>query len=190
MKRPKIDHQTALKYLAFAAGKYGFRLNGFCVLGIRGYYLDSKGRVGKNERGEYDDALVVISSKSISAWNANTDPSRYRPGIATLCPGVHKYRPGKHGISKPSGGHPAFRPATPDEGLPVTRDGQSGISRGIAINIHRGGESTTSSLGCQTIPPEQWAQFHAAVHVELKAHSLKTFDYVLIEETAFRAETV
>lgn len=199
MKKPQIDRAKAEQYLQFAETKYGFKFDGFCVLGIRGYYLDSMGKPGENERGEYDDALVVFSSKAVtgvpqiervivvSAWNANTDPSRYRAGIATLCPGVHPYRPGNHGISKPGGGYPAFRPATPDEGLPVTRDGEKGIKRGIAINIHRGGESTTSSLGCQTIPPAQWSQFHAAVHAQLKALGRKQFDYVLVEETAFRA---
>lgn len=188
MKKPQIDCQKAAKYIQFAAKRYGFKLNGFCLIGIRGYYLDSMGQPAKNDRGQYDDAIVVFSSNTVSAWNANTDPSRYRDGVATLCPGVHLYRPGNHGISRPGGGYPAFRPATEDEGLPVTRDGENGVSRGIAINIHRGGENSTSSLGCQTIPPEEWDQFYAAVKAQLKAFPRKKFHYVLIDETEFRAD--
>jgi lysozyme len=62
----------------------------------------------------------------------------------------------------------------------VLRDGVKAPWPGVAINIHRGGHNTTSSLGCQTIPPSQWDAFYAAVSGEMKRYNLKTIPYVLI----------
>ena len=151
------------------------------LVGIRGYYRDSMGEVGKNDRGIYDDALFLVSPNAYATFNANTDPSIRRAGIAVLKPGVHRYRKGKHGLSKPGGGYPALRPANPDESLPVTRDGQ-GDSMGIAINIHRGGYNSTSSEGCQTIYPSQWESFISLVYSEMDRAGQKTIPYLLVEE--------
>lgn len=151
------------------------------LVGIRGYYKDTMGKPGQNDRGLYDDALFIVSPTHFSSWNGNTDPSVYRPGMASLVPGVHMYRKGNHGISRPGGGYPAFRPATPGEQLPVTRDGVLNPRPGVAINIHRGGKNTTSSEGCQTLPPQQWDAFYAALSGEMKRHSVKTFPYVLVD---------
>lgn len=150
------------------------------LLGIRGYYKRTMGDPGKNDRNIYDDAIFIISPDHFSAYNANTDPSRYRKGIATLKPGVHYYRKGNHGISKPGGGYPALRPATAGERLPVTRDGE-GDSLGVAINIHKGGRTTTSSEGCQTIHPDQWSDFINAVYEEMGRWDQSKIAYVLIE---------
>ena len=151
------------------------------LIGVRGYYRDSMGVAGKNDRGIYDDAIFVVAPDCFASFNANTDPSVIRQGIATLVPGVHLYRPGNHGISRPGGGYPAFRPATKNEELPVTRDGVAVPWPGVAINIHRGGNTTTSSEGCQTVPPKQWDAFHALLTKELKAAGQKTFPYILLE---------
>jgi lysozyme len=154
------------------------------VVGIRGYYRDSLGAPGVNDRGIYDDAAFVVGPETFAAFNANTDPSRLRKGVASLMPGCHPYKPGKHGISRPSGGYPAFRPATRNEELPVRRDGDEEIpsSRpGVAINIHRGGRKGTSSLGCQTIHPDQWQAFYAMTRSEMKKAGLARFWYVLAE---------
>ena len=149
------------------------------LVGIRGYYRDTMGIPGTNDRGIYDDALFVVSPTHFSTWNANTDPSVHRPGIASLVPGVHRYRKGNHGITRPGGGYPAFRPATPGEQLPVTRDGVVNPQPGIAINIHRGGRTTTSSEGCQTVPPAQWDAFYSALTGEMKRHGVTSFPYIL-----------
>lgn len=155
----------------------------FYLLGVRGYYRDTMGKVGVNDRGIYDDAMFVVGPETFVSFHANVDPSSFKRGVASLIPGWYPYKPGKHGISRPGGGYPAFRPATRGEALPVTRDGESGRSQrdGIAINIHRGGINTTSSEGCQTIHPSQWNAFHALVHMELKRAGQKTFYYCLID---------
>ena len=153
------------------------------LVGVRGYYRDTMGEVGQNDRGIYDDAIFLISPNAYATFNANTDPSVKRQGIAVLKPGVHRYRKGKHGLSKPGGGYPALRPANPAESLPVTRDGQ-GDSMGIAINIHKGGYRTTSSEGCQTIYPAQWEAFVSLVYSEMDRAGQKTIPYLLTEELA------
>jgi lysozyme len=153
------------------------------LVGIRGYYRDTMGEVGKNDRGIYDDAIFLISPNAYATFNANTDPSVKRQGIAVLKPGVHRYRKGKHGLSKPGGGYPALRPATPGEQLPVTRD-ETGDSMGIAINIHKGGTRTTSSEGCQTIHPSQWEAFISLAYSEMDRAGQKTIPYLLVEEEA------
>lgn len=150
------------------------------LLGSRGYFRDSMGQPRVNDRNLYDDAIYLTAPNGCWSFNANTDPSPWRPGVASLVPGLHRYRKGRHGIST-GPGYPALRPATRGEILPVRRDGQPGIHDGIAINIHRGGLNTTSSLGCQTIHPSQWNAFIALVYAEMDHHGQKTIPYLLIE---------
>ena len=156
--------------------KKGGSLPAMFVCGIRGYYSSSS----SNTRGVYDDAICVIGPGTFAIFKANTDPSAsYKSGVASLIPGVYPYKPGNHGLSKPGGGYPAFRPNTTGEALPVTRDGATGTSKGIAINIHRGGINTTSSLGCQTIPPNQWNSFYSLVRSEMTKVGVSEFNYIL-----------
>ena len=68
----------------------------------------------------------------------------------------------------------------------VLRDGSSTPVTNTAdapfyIDIHRGGHSTTSSLGCQTIPPAQWPSFLSQVKSELKKNNQIVIPYTLIE---------
>lgn len=151
------------------------------LIGIRGYYLDTMGKPGVNDRGLYDDALLLISPNYYETFNFNTDPSVYRPGIATLLPGLYPYKKGMHGLSK---AHPysAFRPATPGEQLPVLRDGVLDPKPGVAINIHRGGYNTTSSEGCQTVYPPQWLPFQRKTYELMNQYRQPTIDYLLIEQ--------
>lgn len=177
---PTSVPQIKLPELLKRVGK--LRPDGFPVflVGVRGYYLDTMGAPGKNDRGIYDDAIVLVSPSAYMTVNANCDPSVFRPGIASLVPGLHWYKKGYHGISHPGGGYPAFRPASSDESVPVTRDGQPGVSKGIAINIHRGSLKSTSSLGCQTVYPPQWAAFQSTVYAELDRNAQKRLPYILL----------
>ena len=151
------------------------------LVGIRGYYSETFAPSGNN-RGIYDDAIILLSPSVHATFNANTDPSVFRKGIAVLKTGVHRFRKGNHGISKPGGGYPALRPANAKEQLPVTRD-IIGDDMGIAINIHKGGYNTTSSEGCQTIYPSQWDGFINLVYSEMNRYNQKTIPYLLVENT-------
>ncbi|MGN6438391.1 MAG: hypothetical protein ACTHMM_17745 [Agriterribacter sp.] len=152
---------------------------------IRGYYLNSMGKPGQNDRGLYDDAIFLVGPNLFIACNGNTDPSRYRPatktkqGIATLEPGLHYFKKGKHGLLRPGGGYPAFRPANPDESLPVRRDGVEGIVKGYNINIHSGGLHETSSEGCQTIWKPQWLDFQVNGYKAMDREGQHVIPYIL-----------
>ena len=148
------------------------------LVGGRGYYMDTMGEPGKNDRGIYDDAIILISPEAHVTFNANTDPSAFRKGIASLKAGLWKYKIGIHGLSKP----PEKRYEALVQAAPVTvvRDGQGDDTGWFGINIHKGGYNSTSSLGCQTIFPDQWAAFLALVKQEMKRNGQKEIDYLLV----------
>lgn len=156
------------------------------LIGIRGYYRDSMGEKKKNDRGIYDDALFWLNLKTgfLASYNANTDPSAYRRGVGTgakkgmasLKCGVWRYQKGTHK------GYEAFTQAAK---VTVTRDGIDGDydhSGWFGINIHRGGTSGTSSLGCQTLPASQWQDFKDTGYQLLTKSGQKTFPYILVEK--------
>lgn len=159
--------------------KAGLQDPPLALVGIRGYYLDTMGAPGKNDRGIYDDAILLISKEAYVAFNANTDPAAYRKGVANLKPGLWQYKLGIHGLSKPKDKqYEALVQAAP---VTVTRDQQGDDTGYFGINIHRGGYNSTSSLGCQTIFPDQWPAFIALVKSELKRTGLKTLPYLLVD---------
>ena len=176
---PKSRPQQAKEKSLAMAIKAGIE-DRVVLIGIRGYYSETFQPSG-NQRGIYDDAIILLSPSVHATFNANTDPSVYRKGIAVLKTGVHRFRKGNHGISRPDGGYPALRPANAKEELPVTRD-KEGDSMGIAINIHRGGYNSTSSAGCQTIYPPQWNGFINLVYSEMARYNQKTIPYLLTEQ--------
>ncbi len=158
------------------------------LLAVRGYYEDSFGVSGSNDRGFYDDALFVIEPEHIHNFNANTDPSIQRNGIATLvAPQAVLYKPGYHGFQS-AYGHQAFRQASP---VTVSRDGggeQSDRGRSpFWINLHRGGNTRTSSEGCQTIPPSQWPEFKPLIDGLLRQYGQEDFYYLLITQDQLEA---
>lgn len=161
------------------------------VVGVRGYYLNSMGRLNRNDRGIYDDAFFVLSPDTFTSFNGNTDPSITRPGRAVLeAPQRVTYVPGWHGY-RSRHGHKAFRQASV---VTVKRDGgrgngtplgkrrfQDAKNRRFWINLHRGGRGTTSSAGCQTVPPNQWDAFRALVMVQLERFQQQAFSYYLLD---------
>jgi lysozyme len=173
MIRPKITLQKAISLLEKPETEEVY------LIGIRGYYLDTMGKPGVNDRGIYDDCICIVAPNLFLAFNANTDPSAFRESIATLIPGRHLYKKGKHKISGPNP-YQALRPATDDESLPVTRDGKEGVFKGIAINIHKGGYTTTSSEGCQTVYPDQWKEFIDTVYAQMKQFNQHYIPYNLV----------
>lgn len=173
--RPRLTREAAAQILA----QHGVT-DPVAILGTRGYFRDTMGEPGKNDRMIYDDALFIISPETFRAFNANVDPSAYRRGIAVLKPGLWRYKIGIHGLSRPA----AQRYKALVQAAPVTvRRDETGDDTGMfGINIHRGGESGTSSLGCQTIPPDQWPDFITTIERELKHYQQPTVPYLLTEQ--------
>ncbi len=171
------------------------RVTRLSVVGVRGYYNNSMGKKNVNDRGIYDDGIFVISPDTFTSFNGNTDPSvRYKTGRAMLrAPQRVVYKPGYHGYGRRSG-HPAFRQ---ENDVVVRRDGGVGNGTPIGdgyfkdsresrfwINLHRGGRASTSSAGCQTVPPNQWPAFYALVRLQLDRFNGgkdETFSYFLLE---------
>ena len=155
---------------------------GVAILGLRGFYLDSMGAPGRNDRGIYDDAIFVVSEHAFASFNANTDPSVSRKGVAVLKPGRWDYKVGTHGLSKPKSSR--YTALVQAAKVTVVRD-QTGDDTGwFGINIHKGGRTTTSSLGCQTIYPDQWPAFIELVRSELRRAEQKVVPYLLMEQPA------
>lgn len=184
MKTPRLSEKDVLKLLK--KNKIDLEVTPVVLLGIRGYYKNSMGVFGKNDRAIWDDALIWVSPKGIQAFQANTDPSGYRKGtgkgsskgMAMLKAGVWLYKTGMHNGST---SHEAFRQY--DE-VTVIRDGIDGDYEDtghLGVNIHRGGKISTSSLGCQTLPVQTWDAFKELGYSLIKEYKLKNFPYVLTE---------
>ena len=152
-----------------------------CLVGIRGYYRDTMGAVGKQDRGIYDDAIILVSPNVHAAFNANVDPGAYGKnpkigkGYASLKPGVYRYKLGRHGLRS---GNP-YRALVQGNPVTVSRDGGEDETGYFGINIHKGSNRSVSSEGCQTIPPAQWPAFITMVETEMKRNNAKTLSYVL-----------
>lgn len=193
--KPAISQAEVVRILT----ANGVDLTKVSVLAIPGYYLDSMGKPGVNDRMIWDDAMIIHSPRGIMGYQANTDPNGYRKGkgtgaqkgMACLVPGIHIFGVGPHK------GRPAFRQCEP---FTVLRDGDPPYrdTGWHAINLHSGGASSTSSLGCQTVPAGTWPQFRSLLTSLLdefdnpKAKNdlgqmVRSFPYVLLEETARRA---
>jgi lysozyme len=147
------------------------------VVGRRGYYRDSMGEAGENDRAMYDDALIYLSPTAFRTFNANTDPSRFGGRLAVLQAGIYRYQLGIHHPTTP-GAYPCLVQAGPVE---VLRDNGVRERGEFYIHIHRGGYQTTSSEGCQTIYPDQWDEFFIMVQNGMQHYRLTEIEYVLLE---------
>ena len=165
-ERPKLTLEDFNKAVAphnINRSKYPFLL-----VAKRDHYDNLVG--GKqNNRNFYDDALMLHiinkdGSQLFKTFNWNTDPSAFRnatsdkKGMATLCKDLY--------FSHRLGWHKNKYLCLRQEVAPVnvTRDGQTGIDRGLhGINLHSGGIFNTHSEGCQTAPPPQFDDLMATV---------------------------
>jgi len=162
------------------------------VVGIRGYYKDTMGAPGVNDRGIYDDAIFIDSPSGTIAFNGNTDPTSYRKGhgtagktngMASLMPGawyVHKF-------AKHKGQYLALCQRAGS--VTVMRDGDPPYQDigDFGINIHGGGRNSTSSAGCQTIHPDQWDSFISTAVDQAKRYfgsewQKTVISYILVED--------
>lgn len=195
MKTPRIPSAEVIRILA----ANGCDMREASILAIRGYYLDSMGVPGVNDRRIYDDAMAIYHpQRGILTYQANTDPNGFRKGTGTgsskgmamLDDGVWRFGIGRHK------GRRAFRQCMP---FTVVRDGNPPYkdTGWHAINLHDGGETNTSSLGCQTLPKSTFAQMQPLFYQWLDecgnakmkndfGDLVRSFDYVLLEETERR----
>lgn len=173
--RPKMKEADVLQLLApYALNAYPVRL-----LGVRGYYKQTMGNPLRNDTGMYDDAIFVVSPDGFASFNANTDPSVIRKGVAVLKPGgPYLYKVGLHNMKNPYTALRQYGRVT------VLRDGKEETDTAAEpfyIDIHKGGINTTSSLGCQTIALSQWMAFLNLVKDWTRRHEQKIIPYVLVE---------
>ena len=150
------------------------------LLAVRGYYSKTFEPEGNNI-GVYDDAIFLVSEYGHYPFNANTDPSTLKPRVARLKAGVWQYKIGTHNLSKAQHRqYPALVQAAP---VTVSRVGAGDDTGWFGINIHKGSKNSTSSEGCQTIPPSQWGSFYEMVKMEMKRAGVKTIPYVLVDKS-------
>lgn len=160
------------------------------LVSIRGYYLDSMGKKGKNDLNMFDDMACWLWPMGFAAFNFNVDPTRFgwnaNAGkyMAQLCPGIWDFVMRKH-----KGQYDAFGQG--DNPVAVYRRDSGGkvveVEEGLfGINIHRSGVNSTSSEGCQTVPIPQWDTFKNLGYSLLKQSGQKRFKYVLFDEETER----
>jgi lysozyme len=173
--RPQFTKAQVESYL----GLYDLVKYPVKILGVRGYYKTTMGDPEKNDVGIYDDALFVVSKNFFGSYNANTDPSKIFKDVAVLKPGgPYLYKIGMHNMKAPYEALRQYGNVTVlRNGIPVT----DSPSHRFYIDIHKGGNSTTSSLGCQTICPPQWAGFLKDVKQQLALNQQTLIPYILIE---------
>jgi lysozyme len=153
------------------------------LLGVRGYYLD-QGKPWCNDRGIYDDAIFLHAPNLVAGFNANCDPSYFQDGIACLQPGTWLYKLGIHGLTKaPEKQYEALVQA---DVVTIQRDNGPLETGFFGINIHKGSYGTTSSLGCQTVHPEQWDPFISTIKNLMAEHGQEKLPYLLIDQSEFK----
>ncbi len=143
------------------------------IVGIRGPN-------GDNHIGVFDDVFCIVTRTDFKQFIGNTDPSVMHPNVAILRPGIWHYQQGIHGLS-----HPVERQywaLVQAEPVIVDRaNGKQADTGFFGINIHRGGQNTTSSEGCQTIHADQWPEFKTMAYAAMNDAGVKTIPYVLVE---------
>lgn len=151
------------------------------------FLVGRRGYAGTNAIGVYDDAIWLVEEDRIRSWNANCDPDTETPGMANLKCGRWLFEFGIHNISKPSPPHVRYPCLIQAANVTVERADRGDDTGMFGIHIHHGGENTTTSAGCQTIPPEQFSaasdptpdHFMIAVHDAFTRYGVTRITYIL-----------
>lgn len=176
--RPQATKESVLQILHTLSYQQENPTN-VVLLGVRGYYKTTMGDPDKNDIGIYDDAIFLVSPRVFLPVNANVDPSKEGKTIAHLkTGGPYLYKIGMHNMRAP---YEALRQYGR---ITVLRNGKPDTDTAAApfyIDIHKGGYTTTSSLGCQTIHPDQWPEFLKKVKKEMSFYKQPVIPYYLSE---------
>ena len=157
--RPKASANAVLAFARRMGLPHGYE--GALLVLCRDYYLRSQGDPDRGDRGTYDGAAWLVELDagggvlSFQSYNCNTEPHGAGDrgdgkGFAVLEPGVHEYRFGLH-----RGKYLALKPYS---AVLTGRDGTDRVHRNATINIHAGGFDSTWSLGCVTVPKNQYGR--------------------------------
>lgn len=164
--RPEITREQAIEW----ATEAGCTASVF-ILGRRGYYRDSMGVKGKQERSLYDDAFAIVTPDLFAVFNGNTDPVGAGGRLATLQPGVHLFQLGNHHKDDPAKSYPALVQAEP---FTVHRDDGTTETGWFGINMHCGFFGECGSAGCQTVPPTQYSKIPTQLPPKLRTIVIAT----------------
>lgn len=175
--RPRLTRGEVEQLLA----AFGIKVDRAIIVGYRGYYRDTMGEPGKNDRGVFDDALIIISPRTFSTFNGNTDPSQRGGRLASLVPGAWQMKRGTHHPGTP-GAYACLVQAAP---VTVLRDNGVRETGEFYIHIHHAGFNTTTSAGCQTVYMGQWDEFRTLYEIEMDFYQQHEITYALhaVEET-------
>ena len=138
------------------------------LVGVRNYYRAD----AKDRKNNYNDAIFVVYKGQVVPFNFNVDSFGCRKVNGTLRSGVHWYKKGLHGISRPNP-YNALKQATPDKSLLAN-------SKGVTFDIHRGGANGSPNLKPQVLPPEQWIEFQTLVYKLMDESNVGKIPYVLL----------
>ena len=155
------------------------------VLAVRGYYSTTIGDAG-NDINAYDDAFFIVNNDKMTAWNGNTDPTRYGWNshadgyMARLKSGcwwfIKRMHRGKYQAYGQGENTVTIDRVKSDGTIARTHSGDS-----FGIDLHVGGYNGTSSEGCQTVPVEQWNAFRDTLNAMLVEGKMDKFAYILVE---------
>ena len=152
------------------------------IVFVRGHYLDSMGKPGKDDINVYDDACFIFAPNLFESYNANTNPSFVKRGtrrLAQLNLGRYQFYQGLH-----KGRYKALRAYPEGVVLDCTREGKPSTCR--YINIHKGSTNPKAtdivwSEGCLTLPDTQFGDFILRVYNAMDRLKQKTVEVVLVE---------
>jgi hypothetical protein len=150
------------------------------IVCCRGFYK-SMGNPDSNDFGLYDDSATIVTPSELHNFNANVDPSLVKKNVAQLPEGVIWFKKGLHGISGPNP-YPALRQSRE---VVVQRwvDGEWVLQKPNwpFTNFHRGGFTTTGSLGCITTHPNQFDEFLRIAYRVMEIHKQEEIPCIIME---------